>query len=152
MLKCHIHLLIYKRSNGQWLGNGQMMHNGSGTMKLLIMATPGVTSPDIIIMEEESGFSLGISGCLNVFCQYHMSCVLFLSSCFVQALIHLGKFSAQTHVLADYRTNLVQFYPEHMYTKERFLFFARAKPHTRDCEELFLEAHKRVSFWFCCIQ
>lgn len=63
----------------------------------------------------------------------------------LQALIHLGKYSPQTHVLADYRANLVQFYPEHMYTKERFLFFAKAKAHAQDCEEMFMDAHRKVS-------
>lgn len=63
----------------------------------------------------------------------------------LQALIHLGKYSPQTHMLADYRANLVQFYPEHMYVKERFLFFAKTKAHAQDCEELFMDAHRRVS-------
>ncbi|XP_076452584.1 putative FERM domain-containing protein FRMD8P1 [Babylonia areolata] len=63
----------------------------------------------------------------------------------LQALIHLGKYNRQTHMLADYRASLMQFYPEHMYVKERFLFFARTKPQARDCEELFMDAHKKTS-------
>ena len=66
----------------------------------------------------------------------------------VQALIHLGKYSRQTHMLADYHSNLMQFYPEHMYVRERFLFFARTKAHAKDCEELFMDAHRRVRFYW----
>lgn len=62
----------------------------------------------------------------------------------LQALIHLGKYSDSTHMIGVYRSNLVQFYPAHMYTKQRFLFFAKTKPQT-DCEELFMDAHKKVS-------
>ncbi|XP_076434671.1 putative FERM domain-containing protein FRMD8P1 [Babylonia areolata] len=63
----------------------------------------------------------------------------------LQALIHLGKFSSQSHMLASYRSNLVMFYPESMYTKERFLFFARLRAQARDCEELFMQAHQEIS-------
>ncbi|KAL8574241.1 hypothetical protein ACOMHN_065784 [Nucella lapillus] len=63
----------------------------------------------------------------------------------LQALIHLGKYTRQTHMLADYRSSLMQFYPEHMYIKERFLFFARTKAHAKDCEEMFMDAHKKAS-------
>ncbi|KAL8576115.1 hypothetical protein ACOMHN_001465 [Nucella lapillus] len=63
----------------------------------------------------------------------------------IQALIHLGTFSPQSHVLAHYRANLVMFYPESMYTRERFLFFARLKPQGTDCEELFMQAHQTLS-------
>ncbi|XP_071079068.1 putative FERM domain-containing protein FRMD8P1 isoform X3 [Haliotis cracherodii] len=62
----------------------------------------------------------------------------------IQALIHLGKYNPREHVQAEYRANLVKFYPDHMFQKEKFLFFTR-KDESAKCEEQFMTAHARLS-------
>ncbi|XP_048259645.1 putative FERM domain-containing protein FRMD8P1 isoform X3 [Haliotis rufescens] len=62
----------------------------------------------------------------------------------IQALIHLGKYNPREHVQAEYRANLIKFYPDHMFQKEKFLFFTR-KDESAKCEEQFMTAHARLS-------
>ncbi|RUS91271.1 hypothetical protein EGW08_000983 [Elysia chlorotica] len=63
----------------------------------------------------------------------------------IQALIHLGSFDSHQHVIANYRADLIKFYPEHMYSQPRFGFLKRSNSHTTPVEELFMEAHRRAS-------
>ncbi|XP_005100537.1 putative FERM domain-containing protein FRMD8P1 [Aplysia californica] len=63
----------------------------------------------------------------------------------IQALIHLGSFDPQQHILADYRANLVQFYPEHMFCQSRFAMFSLNSTQPPPCEELFMDAHRKAS-------
>ncbi|XP_067680211.1 putative FERM domain-containing protein FRMD8P1 isoform X2 [Haliotis asinina] len=62
----------------------------------------------------------------------------------LQALIHLGKYNPREHVQAEYRANLIKFYPDHMFQKEKFLFFTR-KDESAKCEEQFMSAHIHLS-------
>ncbi|ESP03034.1 hypothetical protein LOTGIDRAFT_230474 [Lottia gigantea] len=64
----------------------------------------------------------------------------------IQALIHLGKYNPKEHIAANYRSLLVQFYPEHMYQKQKFLFFSPSKSNENmDCEEFMINAHQQIS-------
>ncbi|KAK6182084.1 hypothetical protein SNE40_009848 [Patella caerulea] len=64
----------------------------------------------------------------------------------LQALIHLGKYDPKEHVPARYRSSIIQFYPEHMYQKQKFLFFTTSKNNEGvECEDLMRGAHQELS-------
>uniref|UniRef100_A0A0B7AES9 FERM domain-containing protein 8 n=1 Tax=Arion vulgaris TaxID=1028688 RepID=A0A0B7AES9_9EUPU len=63
----------------------------------------------------------------------------------LQALIQFGTYKPTQHVLAEYRSNLDKFYPDHMYVQSRFRFLNRSHLNQTPCEESFMEAHIRIS-------